>query len=198
MSPPWHFTTWLDLLDHWQTFIAGLAALIAAIITVGVTLRVERGKADREVDALRRSLALDLRQQIPRALAVFKSLALLGSRSDGPISARMVESQSRMPASSIYLANAGKIGLLEGDGMDVLIVYTLLEGAQDGVARLMTSRTPDNITPAVVTGTADVFLEACKYARGVLPRLRTGNPLHDAKDEVLLQQINEAAAARPA
>jgi hypothetical protein len=43
---PWHFTTWLDLVDHWQTVIAGLIALIAAIITVRVTLRVERGKAD--------------------------------------------------------------------------------------------------------------------------------------------------------
>jgi hypothetical protein len=93
LSPPWHFTTWLDLLDHWQTIIAGLIALIAAIITVRVTLRVERGKAGREVDALRRSLALDLRQQIHRALGVYESLALLGSRPDGPISARMVESK---------------------------------------------------------------------------------------------------------
>ena len=49
-STPWHFTTWLDLFDHWQTVFAGLIALIAAIITVRVTLRVERAKADREVD----------------------------------------------------------------------------------------------------------------------------------------------------
>ena len=57
---PWHFATWLDLVDHWQTVIAGLIALIAAIITVRVTLRVERGKADRELDALRRSIAVEL------------------------------------------------------------------------------------------------------------------------------------------
>ena len=32
---PWHFTTWLNLFDHWQTVIAGFAALIAALIAVG-------------------------------------------------------------------------------------------------------------------------------------------------------------------
>jgi hypothetical protein len=31
---PWHFTTWLDLFDHWQTVIAGLAALLAAFIAL--------------------------------------------------------------------------------------------------------------------------------------------------------------------
>ena len=25
---PWHFRTWLDLLDHWQTVIAGFAAAV--------------------------------------------------------------------------------------------------------------------------------------------------------------------------
>jgi hypothetical protein len=68
---PWHFTTWLDLVDHWQTVIAGLIALIAAIITVRVTLRVERGKADRELDALRRSIAVELRQHIATALSAY-------------------------------------------------------------------------------------------------------------------------------
>jgi hypothetical protein len=29
--PPEHFTTWLDLLDHWQSLAAGLVAVFAAI-----------------------------------------------------------------------------------------------------------------------------------------------------------------------
>ena len=194
---PWLITL-LEALDRWQTIIAGLIALIAAIITVQVTLRVERGKADRELDALRKSLAVDLRQQIPRALAVYDSLRRSSSKSDGPVTARMVESLSRMPAPIIYSANAGKLGLLEGDAMDVVIVYTLLESARDGAARLMTSRTPDDLAPAVVLSTADAFLAACEYARGVLPRLRTGVASHDAKDEALTQQINAALAARRA
>ena len=75
---------------------------------------------------------------------------------NAPITARMVESKSRMPAPIIFLANAGKIGLL-ADAMDVLIVYTLLDDARDGVARLMTMRTPDDINPAVVMGMAEAF-----------------------------------------
>jgi hypothetical protein len=116
---PWHYTTIVDFVDHWQTLLAGLIALIAAIITVFVTLRVERRKVDGEVDALRKSLAIELRQLIPRALGAHASLQKLGSKADRPITARMVESLSRMPVSIVYPANAHKIGLLEEDAMDV-------------------------------------------------------------------------------
>ena len=62
----WQFTTILDRVDHWQTLIAGLIALAAAIITVKVTLNIEQRKVDRDIDALRKSLAVELRQLIPR------------------------------------------------------------------------------------------------------------------------------------
>jgi len=194
---PWHFTTWLDLFDHWQTVIAGFVALVAALITVWVTLRVERGKAEREVNALRKSLAVELRMQITRAADVYDGLRELASTAAArPITARMVESKSRMPAPIIYSANAGKIGLLEGDGMSVVLVYTLLEGGRDGAARLMTSRTPDDITAVTVLSVADAFLTACQFALDLLPKLRTGVALHDATDEGLAQQVNTALAAR--
>ena len=41
-SAPWHFTTWLDLFDHWQTVIAGFLALLAAFTTVVVTMIIAR------------------------------------------------------------------------------------------------------------------------------------------------------------
>ena len=194
IQTPWHFTTVPDALDHWQTIIAGLAALLAALIAVLVTVRVERGKARREVDALRKSLGVELRQQIPRALAVYISFVL--RRSDEPITARTVERLSRMPAPIIYSANAGKIGLLGAEAMDVMIVYDLLETARNGAAQLMAFGTPDDIISApVVLKTADAFLKACKYARGVLPRLRTGNASREAKDEALIQRITERERA---
>jgi len=185
----------IDLLDHWQTLIAGLLALLAAFITVLVTLRVERGKARREVDALRKSLAVELRQQIARALSVQSSLRKLSSKPDGPITAKMVESHSRMPAPIIYSANAGKIGLLGDDAMDVAMVYTLLEGARGRVDRLATNyRTPDNVDPTDVMSIAGAFLEACQPALRVLPKLRTGVPSYDAQGEALIRQINAAAS----
>ncbi len=193
---PWHATGFWDWVDHWQTGLAGAGAVGAAIITVWFTLRVERRKADREVDALRKSLAVELRQQIPRALAAYDSLRKWSSKSDRTISARMVETLSRMPAPNIYSANVGKIGLLEGDARDVVIVYTLLEGAGDAVAKLMTTYgTPDDIAPVVVLAVAENFLGACEHARGVLRRLRTGVASDDAEDEASTQRINAALAA---
>ena len=60
MLPTWHFTTWLDLFDHWQTVIAGVLALVAAFGTILVTRRianrqiaVSREEADRVIAATR-------------------------------------------------------------------------------------------------------------------------------------------------
>jgi hypothetical protein len=51
---PWHYTTFWDWVDHWQTLIAGLAALLAALIAVG-------GSEWRARKALRASLASEIR-----------------------------------------------------------------------------------------------------------------------------------------
>jgi hypothetical protein len=39
---PWHFTTWLDLFDHWQTGIAGFLAFAAGFGTILVTMIIAR------------------------------------------------------------------------------------------------------------------------------------------------------------
>jgi hypothetical protein len=143
------------------------------------------------------SPAVELRTHTSRALGAYYGLQEL-SKLGGPITARMLESKSRVAAPIIYPANAGKIGLLGAEAMDVVIFYDLLEIARDGMARLMTSGTPDDISPAVLMGLAQTFLAACSYAREVLPRLRTGDPSHDARDEALTQQINAALAANRA
>ena len=216
---PWNY------LFDWQTLIAGVLAFVAGFGTVVATMiiarrqiaaaredadkvivatreqtettvRLERERVLSEVGVLRAALAVELRLQIVRALAAYEGLYGLGFMPNAPITARMVESKSRMAAPIIYPANAGKIGLLGAEAMDVVIVYDLLETARDGAARLMNFRSPDDIAPAVVVGTADAFLAACIYARGVLPKFQTGDPSHDAKDEALIQKINDNLAAR--
>jgi hypothetical protein len=199
----WAFWDWLchwkfwDWLDHWQTLVAGLIALFAAIITVWVTLRVERGKAEREVDALRKSLGVELRLQIAAALGVYDGLYGLGLMSNALISGPMVEDKSRMAAPIIYPANAGKIGLLGAEAMDVMIVYDLLETARNGAARLMVGA-PNKISAPVVMKAADAFLATCIIARSLLPRLRTGVASHDTADEALIQKINDNLATQRA
>jgi hypothetical protein len=67
MPPPWHFTTWLDLLDHWQTIIAGFAALLAALIAVG-------GAEWRARKAVRAMLASEIRLYVDLLIKTRESL----------------------------------------------------------------------------------------------------------------------------
>ncbi len=194
MSEPWHFTTIVDLIDHWQALIAGLLGFAAAVIAVILTLRIERRKLQREMDALQKSLAVELRQLVPNALGAAVALKKLAREHD-PITARMVESLARVPAPIVYPANVDKIGLLGSDAMDVVIVYSLIELGRSGTASLINSREPDDISPATVEMTAGVFLHACTYALSVLPKLRTGVAEHDQKDAELIRRIQMVAAA---
>ena len=59
--PAWHFTTWLDLLDHWQSLAAGLVAVFAAIIAIGGTELFARLKEHRERNVILLSLAAEVR-----------------------------------------------------------------------------------------------------------------------------------------
>jgi hypothetical protein len=196
MTEPWRYTTNLDLLDHWQALIAGVLGFAAAIGVVWITLRIERRKLQREMDALKKSLAVELRQQVPHALrAGLKLRELAGSPS--PITARMLQSLASVPAPMVYPATADKIGLLGQDAMDVVIVYSLIETGRGGTAALINCRDPDNITPSTVVATAGAFLTACAYARSVLPKLRTGVPDHDQKDAALIERIAAAMAQKP-
>jgi hypothetical protein len=157
---------------------------------------LELERVASEVETLRKSLAVELRLHVAAALVAYDVLYGLGRMPYPTLTPRMAARKSRIAAPIIYPANAGKIGLLGAEATDVMIVYDLLETARDGSARLMTSL-GDESPQAVVMETADAFLAACNYAREVLPRLRTGDPSRDAKDEVLIQKINDAIAGRP-
>lgn len=67
--PPWHFTTVLDLFDHWQTLITGFLAGGAAVATVWVTrstasaqIKASREQADRMVAAAREQTSVTSEQ----------------------------------------------------------------------------------------------------------------------------------------
>jgi len=194
MNMAWRYTTLLDLLDHWQTMIAGMTALVAAIITVRVTLAVEQRKVDRELDGLRKSLAVELRQLIPSALAAYTSLTNLGRKTDGPITTGMVQASSVIRTPLVYNSNVYRIGSLERDAMDVLTIYGLIETARENVRLIGKSQAPDDVSPAVVLQAAAIFLEACNYASIVLPKLRTGVAAHDDRDAELIETIRAAVS----
>jgi hypothetical protein len=57
---PWHYTTVVDFLDHWQTLITGVLAVIAAGVTLFVTLRIERRRVERELAAVIKNISVSL------------------------------------------------------------------------------------------------------------------------------------------
>jgi hypothetical protein len=193
MAEPWHFTTWLDPFDHWQALEAGLLGFLAAVAAVVYTLRIESRKLNRELEALRKSLAVELRQVIPRALGAGVALRDL-ARSGQQITARVVDSYGRVPVPFVYPATADKIGLLGDDAMGVVIVYSLFELGRSGVASLINSRDPDNISPETVAAAGIPFLAACEYALSVLPKLKTGVAAHDQEDAKLIAKIRADTA----
>lgn len=209
---PSDYTGFLKILYDWQTLITGGAAILggwiayrAGMIQATATRRAaqtqveaEQQREEHETDALRKSLATEIRQLIARALGAHESLKRLVTTATpgSPITARMVESSSRVPNAVVYPSSAPKIGRLGGsDATDIVIIYNLIEIAREGAAELIRGRMPENIPPRNVAAVADAFLKACQYARGVFPRFRTAFALHDNRDHAFIQTVNEATAA---
>ncbi len=201
--------TWYKLLTDWGSLlggglalIAGLAAYLAGRLQATATrkavetqIAAEMDRRDQDVETLRKSVALELRQMVARAYGAHNSLAKLTTQTNGQITARMVESSIGIPPPIVYPAVADRIALLKDEAMDVMIVYQLIEIARDGARQLVHYRTPDDVSRTSVAAVAEAFLLACLYARNVLPRLRTGIADHDEKDEELVKQFNEAATS---
>jgi hypothetical protein len=162
-------------------------------------VQAEQRRDDREVDTLRKSLAIEIRQLIGQCLAAHNSLKRLVTTAtpDSPITARMVASSSRVPAAVVYPGIAPKIGLLGGsDAMNIVIVYNTIEIARVRAGELLRSRAPDNIAPLFVAAVADAFLKACQYAaQEVFPKIKTGFAVHDDKDNALIKTITDTTAA---
>lgn len=194
-SVPWHYTTIIDLLDHWQAFLAGVLGFIAAIGVVWFTLRSERRKVNRELDALRRSLGVELRQCVVSAVGVHGVYKDLAQRRGTPITARTIEYLWHLPSPVIYPACAEKIGLLGLQAMEVVTIYNLIEVVRAKVTQLVRHRMPDDIPPILVASVAHALMIVCETARGVLPKLKTNVAEIDNRDRVLIERITNAASA---
>jgi hypothetical protein len=202
--------TWYKLLTDWGSLIGGGFAFIAGIVAylagrtqakatreaAEMQVKADRRKHDQEVETLRNSLAIELRRILPQALGTHSSLKKrLPAQPGNPITASILESLVGVPAPIVYPAVADRIGLLQREAMDVVIVYSLIEIGRDATRRLVQHRTPDNLPSMNVAAIAEVFLQACLYSREVLPRLRTGVAFHDEKDTDLIKLITEAGSA---
>jgi hypothetical protein len=197
------------LLTDWGSLIGGLFALLAGVAAylAGRTqakatheaaqaqIEAIRRSEDRELEALKKSLATEIRQLASSSFGVHTSLKHLAVKPSGTITSRMVESLSALPVAVIYPGSATKIGLLNARlAMDVVTFYNLLDIGRNGATQFIRSRTPDNITPVTVAAVAELFITACKAGSELLPILKTGVELYDKKDVNLTSMIDEAAS----
>jgi hypothetical protein len=164
--------SWYKLLTDWGSLIGGVTALIAGITAYSAGCRqaaatrqaaqmqveAEQRKYNQDVETVRKSLAIELRLVVERAFGTHNSLAGLISRTNGLITARMVDSSVGMPVPIVYPAVADRIALLKNAAMDLVIIYQLVEIARDGASRLIHWRTPDDIPPQTVAAVADVHM----------------------------------------
>jgi hypothetical protein len=71
---PWHYTTFWDWLDHWQSLAAGLVAVVAAIIAVvGAEVFAQR-KERREIEGIRVAFAVEARGLMDTMIATHGAL----------------------------------------------------------------------------------------------------------------------------
>jgi hypothetical protein len=179
VASAWHYTTNLDLIDHWQSLIAGTFALVAAGIAVLGTRWIEGGKARAEAEAVRSSIAVECRILLARAYGAHVLMNSL-ARQSTPITARQIESLAHMPVPVVYPATADRISLLGSAAMDVVAFYGVIEVLVAKANELQRYRTPDSISPPVVGGLSEGFLMACKAGLPLLPKLKTGLATEDA------------------
>ncbi len=187
--PPWHFTTWLDLdlLDHWQSLVAGLVALVAAIIALGGTELFARLKERRERKAIRLSLAEEIQWLLRHLLVIHSGLKQLSAelkhRSAG-LSARDVQDFTSLREPVIYPAIADKIGFIRKLAPYVVAFYGNIQHIPSAVR--ITANDPAKILSSTdLDQIAKLFEQACREnALPLLSRLPRDKANADLKKEI--------------
>ena len=190
MQNAWRYTTLADFLDHWQALVAGLLGFGAAIVVVWITLRIERRKADRELDALRKSLGVELRVLIINALVAHNSL-MDRVKNNTVTTGQVLSYATSLAIPIIYPANADKIGFLGPDAMRVVAIYGLLDIARRGISSLAQMPTA-NMPPNTLATIAETLRQACEKSIPMFKQFQVGDPTYDEIDNKLIESINVA------
>jgi hypothetical protein len=177
----------VDWIDHWQTLIAGVLALVAAWLTIRATkraaceeikasqaqtettVRLERERVSSEVETLRKSLAVEIRQYID---ILIKTREIL-RRLSGP-EKRMLAGDLRSVAvfypPTVYPASADRIGLLGPLAVSVTSFYTTLERL-NFTARLITNDPEELVSRENIEEVASLLEQACRTSLPLLSEL---------------------------
>jgi hypothetical protein len=178
---PWHFTTWLDLLDHWQTAIAGSVALLAALIAVGIP-------EWRARTALRASLAGEIRLYVDLLIEARHRLT------KGKEAFRSGKQPHRdfdwavLPPPVVYPAASDRLGhVRRPSAANGVEFYANIERANFTVRAL--SNTPtEKVSIGTYSALIDLFEVACRESLPLLSELP-----FDERDAVFRAKIAKFA-----
>jgi hypothetical protein len=166
----WQFTTWLALLDHWQSLVAGLVALLAAVIALGGGELFARCKERRENDAILGSLAPEIRQLLSTLFethGVFEKL----TRANARMTARDLMKHTELRQPVAYPAAADKLGRL-GPRLagGVSAFYANIEHIKFS-GKIVAADPSDILSPPDWEGLAALFVQACRNSLPLLDAL---------------------------
>jgi hypothetical protein len=195
-AQPWHYTTLLDLLDHWQVLVAGVVGFAAAIIAVVIALGSEGRKRKHELSVIRRALGIEVRHYTANAyrahIALRGMLATIGKTRPG-IPAIMVEDKARLPTPTIYLSVAARIGEFSECGEELALFYTRVTVAREAAERLMRHPNADDLPPIEIGEAATAMIRIAETGVKLLPLLKTGIEPLERTDRGAAESIGKAS-----
>jgi hypothetical protein len=160
---PWHFTTFWDWLDHWQTGLAGAGALLAAVIAVG-------GSEWRARKALRASLASEIRLYVD---LLIKTRETLMRREEKFLSGKQPQRDFRdlavlHPPTVYPAAAAGTMGLLRRPRAAAVVAFYASVERVNFSARAMSNEPDAKVSVWNYSALTDQIEEACRASLPLL------------------------------
>ena len=155
-TAPWHYTTFWDWLDHWQTIIAGGLALLAALIAVG-------GSEWRARKAVRAMLASEARLYVDHLIKTREMLKRLE-----PSFLNGARRQHLYPPTVYPAAATGTMGLLRRPRAAAVVDFYGTIERFNFIAKAMSNEPTEEVSPSNYSVLIDTIKEVC---RTILPLL---------------------------
>jgi hypothetical protein len=168
--PQWHFTTWLDLLDHWQSLAAGLVAVFAASIAVGGAELFARLKERRERKAILLSLAAEVRAYLDLFIRKHEIVRRL-CRRETFVFGRDLKAVIELPSPIVFSASADRIGLLGPRIAAGLVEFYATYESLNLMVRLATTDPDRQVAWDQLEEFPPLFEQACRRALPLLAKL---------------------------
>jgi hypothetical protein len=188
-----HFTTWLD---HWQTLAAGILgiiagsfALVAAWRTASRAEKISRQEACRDTDALRRSLAVEIRRSVRLLCQTHQVLTdfMVAFKRGGhlPHASNVAKLTSRVHP-TVYPATADRIGRLGHPLAEWVVTFYANVKDIQFAGEIGATVTTRHVSPEEMDGLLSLLEGTCRNALPLLAQL----PPDD--DDAALRAVIEA------